>query len=169
MRTVYLLSVWLHLLAAIAWIGGMAFLVLVVVPWLRRGDRGSIAGAFLRETGERFRTVGWVCFTILLVTGTFNLWVRGVRLGDFAREEWRSSPFGQAVLLKLSVFVAVLVVSAFHDFSVGPRASAAIEKDPKSEESAALRRRASILGRVNALLALLLVALAVVLVRGWPW
>ena len=101
MHALYLLSVWLHILAATAWIGGIFFLVLVVVPWLRRGDR-STAGAFLRETGQRFRSVAWVCFGILIATGTFNLWMRGVALSDFARVEWLTSPFGRSVTWKLA-------------------------------------------------------------------
>ena len=86
MPALYLLSVWIHILAAMAWIGGMFFLVLVVVPWLRAGNRAN-AGAFLRETGQRFRSVGWSCFAILTVTGTFNLYARGVRLGDVQCDE----------------------------------------------------------------------------------
>lgn len=168
MSFLYLASVWLHILAATTWVGGMLFLMLVVVPWLRSGGR-SQAVVFLRETGERFRSVGWACFGVLVVTGTFNLWVRGVRLADFGRAEWRSSPFGRAVLWKLAVFVVILGVSAVHDFAVGPGATRAISEDPGSAHAEALRRRASLLGRANALLALTIVALAVILVRGWPW
>jgi uncharacterized membrane protein len=167
MRWLYLTSVWLHLLAAITWIGGMFFLVLVVVPWLRSGARVD-AGAFLRETGARFRTVGWSCFAILLVTGLVNLWARGVRPADLLSPAWLGSPFGRAVGLKLLVFALVLGVSGIHDFVLGPRATAAIERDPRSAEAQRVRRQASLLGRVNVLLALCLVALGVVLVRGWP-
>jgi putative copper export protein len=167
-HALYILSVWLHILAATLWIGGMGFLVLVVVPWLRGGGR-SVAGLLLRETGPRFRTVGWVCFGVLVVTGTFNLWVRGVRFGSFGDPAWLGSPFGKAVVAKLLVFVVVLLVSAHHDFVVGPRASVAIEADPSSPETAQLRAKAQRAGRLNALLALLLVGLAVTLVRGSPW
>lgn len=170
MQALYLFAVWLHVLAAIAWIGGMFFLVFVVVPWLRGGAAGRVnAGLFLRETGERFRNVGWICFGILLCTGTFNLWVRGVRLGDFLQPSWLGSPFGQSVLLKLALFCLVLVVSAVHDFSIGPRATRAIARDPGSAEAERLRKSAARWGRVNALLGLLLVAVAVILVRGWPF
>jgi copper resistance protein D len=167
MHVVYLVSVWLHILAATVWIGGMGFIVLVVVPWLRRG--GGNAGAFLRETGVRFRAVGWVCFAILLVTGSYNLWARGVRPGSFLDPDWLTSPFGKTLLVKLAAFAVVLVVSAVHDFGVGPRATVAIERDPRSPEAEALRKRASKLGRANAILALVLVAAAVMLVRGTPW
>jgi putative copper export protein len=123
----YFLSVWIHIIAATIWVGGMLFLVLVVVPWLRRGDPAS-AGKMLRETGARFRNVGWVCFGLLLLTGTFNLWVRGVRLPDFTRTEWLSSGFGGTVVAKLALFAGVLVVSVVHDFFVGPRATAELAR-----------------------------------------
>jgi putative copper export protein len=165
MHALYIVSVWLHILAATVWIGGMFFVVLVVVPWLRRGDGN--AGKFLRETGERFRSVGWTCFAILLVTGTFNLWIRGVRFGNFVRREWLATSFGHAIVIKLSLFVGVLVVSVIHDFFVGPRAAIAIAANDPS--AAKLRRQASLLGRVNALLALAIVAAAVIIVRGSPF
>ena len=168
MHTLYLLSVWLHVLAATIWIGGMFFLVLVVVPWLRSGGDRARAGAFLRETGERFRTVGWACFALLLITGAFNLWVRGVRLADFGRAAWLSSPLGTVVVAKLAAFALVLVVSAVHDFAIGPRATAALQADARSQQAERLRRWASLLGRINALLALVLLALAVMIVRGAP-
>jgi uncharacterized membrane protein len=167
-HTLYLLSVYLHILAVCVWMGGMLFLVLVVVPWLRRGERAQ-AAAFLRETGERFRTVGWVCFGVLIVTGTFNLWAHGVRLSDFARAEWLRSPFGGTLVWKLSTFALVLVLSAFHDFVAGPAATAAIAEDPTSPKTAAARRKASWLGRLNVLLGLMLIACGVMLVRGVPW
>jgi putative copper export protein len=169
MHALYLFSVFAHILAATAWIGGMFFLVLVVVPWLRGSAAGRVnGGVFLRETGERFRTVGWVCFGVLLCTGSFNLWVRGVRWASFFDASWRASAFGQSVLLKLGLFVLVLIVSAVHDFSIGPRASLEIARDPGSAAAERLRKAASRWGRLNALLALCIVAVAITLVRGWP-
>jgi putative copper export protein len=168
MHALYLLSVWLHILAAITWFGGLLFIVLVVVPWLRHGGQSG-AALFLRETGTRFRNVGWSCFAVVLVTGTFNLYVRGVRFPDFVRAEWLASSFGRAVLVKLLLFVGVLVVSAVHDFVIGPRAVDVLASEPGSAEAARLRRRAGQLGRLNGMLALALVATAVVIVRGWPF
>ena len=50
MRGVYLLSVWLHIMAAIVWVGGTIFLVVVLVPAIRRPEFGGIASALIRFT-----------------------------------------------------------------------------------------------------------------------
>jgi copper resistance protein D len=168
MHALYIASVFLHIVAAIVWIGGMFFLILVVVPWLRRGNRAA-AGTMLRDTGIRFRAVGWWCFGVLFATGTFNLWLRRVSVADLTSVEWLQTPFGRAVALKLALFAVVLAVSLVHDFVVGPRATRAMQADPGGAEALRLRRAASWLGRLNALFALGLVFLGVVLVRGWPW
>lgn len=168
MRIIYELSVYLHLLAVTVWFGGMAFLVLVIVPELKRKNKNGAAD-LLRSTGERFRTVGWICLGTLLATGTVNLWARGVRLGDFVRPEWLGSPFGKGVVLKLCLFAIVVAISAVHDFRIGPRAVKAIGENPDSVEASKLRRLAARLGRTNALIALLMIAVGVILVRGMPW
>ncbi|MDD9947737.1 MAG: CopD family protein [Myxococcales bacterium] len=167
MRLVYLASVWLHILAVTAWLGGMLFLILVIVPWMRAGNRQT-GVSILHDVGVRFRTVGWVCFAIVVATGTFNLYVRGVRLQSLMDPAFRTSAFGASVCLKLAVFAAVVVLSAVHDFSVGPAATQAMQRAPDSPQALRLRRLASWMGRANALLALLLVALGVAIVRGVP-
>lgn len=167
MQALYVTSVFLHVLAAVVWLGGMFFLMLVVVPWLRAGNRAQ-AGAFLRDTGIRFRGVGWACLLTLLGTGTLNLWFRRVGVSHFADPEWLASPFGRAVALKVLLFGLVLTISVAHDFRVGPAATRAMREDPAGPEAVRLRRAASWMGRANTLLAVALVFLGVVLVRGWP-
>jgi len=92
-----------------------------------------------------------------------------VRLSDFVSSAWLGTPFAHSVLGKLVLFALVLGVSGYHDFVVGPRATRVLAEDPRSPEAARLRKSASRWGRVNALLALLLVAVAVTLVRGQPF
>lgn len=145
MRVAYILAVWLHILAAVTWIGGMFFLVLVVVPWLRGGGGGIDAARFLRETGRRFRNISWICFGIVLTTGSFALGMRGVRPSSFVDPDWLDSSFGRLVLLKLAVFTIVIFVSMVHDLVIGPRATYAIAVDPRLDTTAAIRRRATLL------------------------
>ena len=96
-----------------------------------------------------------------------------MRLADFGDPAFLRSGFGHAVVMKLTLFVVVLGLSAYHDFHLGPRASEAMARaaagEPTSPEATEkMRRRASLIGRANALLALAIVGLAVVIVRGWP-
>lgn len=167
MHALYLSSVLLHILAATAWIGAMFFLMLIVVPMLRRGDRAQGA-AFLSASGPRLRAMAWASFAVLFLTGLYNLSRRGVHLEDLTRPEWVASSFGHLVLLKLALFVAVVGLSAIHDFRIGPNAARAMAKAPTSEEARRLRLMASVMGRANALLALVILAVAVMLVRGAP-
>ncbi len=68
-----ILNHWLHLLAAVVWIGGLAFLVLVVTPGLHqavpREQVKPIADAFYRH----YKKVIGIALTIILFTGGMNL------------------------------------------------------------------------------------------------
>jgi putative copper export protein len=156
MHIAYLFAVFLHLSAAIAWIGGMVFLVAVVVPALRH-DREALR-ATMQTFGKRFRTVGWVCLATLVATGTFNLLHRGYSLGDIVSGAVFAGAWGHVLAHKLGLVAVILVLSGVHDFWIGPRAV--------REGGEGLRKTASMLGRVTFACALAVVALAVTLVRG---
>jgi putative copper resistance protein D len=159
------LSVFLHVLAALVWVGGMFFVALVAVPVARRRPPAERV-ALLDALGRRFRAVGWSAIVVLLVTGVANVALRGVTWQAVVTGQLLASPFGQLLAAKLLVVLAMLGFSAWHDFGVGP-ASTRAAADP--HRSAVLRRRASWIGRANAALALVVIALAVFLVRGPPW
>lgn len=135
-----------HVLAAITWIGGMLFIALVLVPVARRWPDASLRARLVHETGVRFRTIGWVALALLVATGLGNLLVRPYLL---------TVP---RFHLKLGLVVVVLVASLVHDFVLGPRAGA-----PGADPS--LRVRASWVARINVLIALAIVALGLAL-RG---
>ncbi|MFN8061069.1 MAG: CopD family protein [Vicinamibacterales bacterium] len=164
----YVTSVWLHIIAASTWIGGMLFFVLVAVPAMR-SKRGVYDARFLLDAGTRFRTVAWACFAVLLATGLYGLHLREVTLGSVFDPEWRRTLFATVLLAKLAMVVVVFVLSAVHDFAIGPRAAALLDERPDSADAQRLRRQASLIGRANVLLALAIVAAAIVLVRGGIW
>lgn len=160
--------VFVHVVAAIAWIGGMFFVALVLVPVLR-GQSRELRVRLLDAAGRRFRTVGWAAILILRVTGVWNLHNRGLAWDTITSAALFRGRFGHILAAKLAFVAAVLALSAVHDFVLGPASTraAAAPADPRRAE--ALRRAASWIARVNALLALLIVGLAVALVRGLPW
>ena len=69
-----LLIRWFHALAAVIWVGGSLFFVLVLRPQQRRaGGQGSVMGP---EVLNQFRGLVDTCIAVLLVTGTILLFDR---------------------------------------------------------------------------------------------
>ena len=58
---------WLHALAAVAWVGGGIFYLLVLRPTLR--DSGSDPNGATRRLGEQFRHLVSTAIAVLVVTG----------------------------------------------------------------------------------------------------
>jgi putative copper export protein len=71
---------------------------------------------------------------------------------------------GCFLLVKLGLVAAILALSGLHDFWIGPRASRALREG--SAQAGRWRAQATWLGRINLLLSLGVLALAVLLVRG---
>ena len=69
-----LLVRWFHALAAVAWIGGSLFYVLVLRPAQRRA--GGQGAATTREVQAQFRGLVDSCIAVLLVTGAVMLFDR---------------------------------------------------------------------------------------------
>jgi uncharacterized membrane protein len=166
LRALYLASVTLHILAAALWAGGTLFLVFVIVPLLRTPELRDRAVALVAALGERFRTVGWACLLVLIVTGFFNAAYRAQSAGALLDPAWWSTPFGRLLAEKLGVVIVILLLSAIHDFAIGPRASALLAAEPGSPRALRWQHAARWMGRINLLLALAVIAMAVALARG---
>lgn len=161
--SLYLLVVTLHLLAALFWLGGMFFLALVAAPVLRELPVGQRSELF-KKLGVRFRFWGWVAIAVLLVTGAANLHLRGVlKAAILGSAEFWSSPFGRALAWKLGLVAIMIVLSALHDFALGPAAS---RVPAGSDRALSLRRASSWIARINALLGVALLVVAALLARG---
>ena len=161
----YYANVTVHVLAAMLWLGGMFFLGVVGAPALRRVEPPPLRQALFRDLGERFRAAGWWAIAVLVVTGVLNLWFRGWLRGAspalLHAEFWRTGT-GHALAAKLACVVVMIATSATHDFVLGPAAGRAAPGSPRAR---ALRRRAALAARVNALVGVALVVAAVRLAR----
>ncbi|MFI5323376.1 MAG: DUF4149 domain-containing protein [Thermodesulfobacteriota bacterium] len=166
MHTLYIISVYIHILSATVWVGGMFFLILVLIPVLRKPELRELFPTVFYQAGVRFRIVGWASLIVLIITGTFNLAFRGYTVSDIMTGRIFEGLFGHALLSKLISVGLILTVSVIHDFWIGPKASEIIKEKSLSPRGASLRRTAVMLGRLNFILALLVVLLAVMLVRG---
>jgi copper resistance protein D len=165
MRSLYLVAVWLHLLSMAVWLGSMLFMALVLVPALRKKEDPRRRSELIGETGERLRRVAWIAFAVLLLTGIVQLGGRGFAWRDVFGRLWLG-PLGHILAWKLGAFALVVALSAIHDFWLGPRSTRAALAGPEGQRAERARRLASWMGRLNVLLGLLIVLLAVLYVRG---
>ncbi|MDH3503621.1 MAG: hypothetical protein OEM58_03710 [Nitrospirota bacterium] len=107
---------WIHLLAAITFIGGWMFVQLVVRPSLTEGKAKMPAKEALemvRKIGQRFKTVGWVSLMALVFTGASQL----LDESGSARIE---TSWGLIMMLKLFVFAIVGGLIFVHDLILDP-------------------------------------------------
>jgi len=164
MSPLYQLNVTLHVLAALFWLGGMFFLAVVGAPVLRKVEPPALRAELFRKLGEGFRVAGWVSIGILLLTGVGNLHFRGLLDADvLGSAAFWSQRYGRTLLWKLLAVAVMIGVSAVHDFWLGPKAG---ELTPGSPEALRARRAAAWLARINAVVGIVLVFVAVRLARG---
>lgn len=162
--SLYFLSVTLHVLSALLWLGGLFFLAVVGAPVLRRVEPADLRARLFQGIGERFRRIGWIAIAMLVVTGFGNLHFRGLlRMEALGDPAFWTHPYGRTLGWKLGLVTSMVGLAAVHDFILGPRAS---RLDPGSPQAFRTRQRAVWLARVNTFLGILLIVVSVRLARG---
>jgi copper resistance protein D len=139
-----ILVVWLHIVAAAVWIGGLLYASHLVVPAIVRGER-----AYLTLLA-RSRPIAWSAIALLVLTGLENLRVFGI-----AGSPW--------LMAKLLLVVVLLSGAAHRDFALVPRATREIERGVAPGLALAGIRW---LDRALLVLAFVVVLLAAGLARG---
>ena len=154
------LLVWLHLLAAIIWIGGTIFLSVVLVPVLKCEPFASQKALLFRTIARRFRTVVWGAIAVLLFTGPLLLHQRGVPIAD-------PSGWPPVLALKLGLVAILLFLSLTHDLILGPLVGRIVQLSVESRITLdhALVLWSPWIARVSLVLALAVLLATVVLVR----
>ena len=162
----YHLSVFIHILSAIFWIGGMLFTAAVLVPASRHKILQNKKGAFFALVGKKFSRISWALFLILIITGITNLLARGYTVANLTSAAFWNSHFGGTLSIKLQLFAAVLILSGIHDFYAGPKAADLMDSQPESTKTKRVRKLSSWLGRINLILGLAILYYAMQLIRG---
>ncbi|MEZ4521628.1 MAG: DUF4149 domain-containing protein [Thermomicrobiales bacterium] len=109
MTSVWVLVRWLHLLAAITWIGGMLFILLVLLPVVRPALAANDRALLVGRVGTRYGVISFVALVILLVTGYLNGERRSVDWTDLT-----ATVYGTRLLVKLVLVAIIIVVTGLH-------------------------------------------------------
>lgn len=138
----YTLCVIVHLLAVFFWLGHMFFWSLVVGPITKRFDPPEM-GQDIREMSLRWGGLGWPSLFALVFTGVIMLSYRGATLQSFFSGELFAGPFGRVLGIKLFLVALMILYQVFVGHRSAPR-----------------------LVFVNMMVALMIVALSIILVRA---
>ncbi|HLZ34570.1 MAG TPA: DUF4149 domain-containing protein [Nitrospira sp.] len=156
-----LILVWLHLIAAISWIGGMIFLSLVLAPLIRRQNSVPELMVLFRSAARRFRIVVWAAIIVLVATGPVLLHQRGLSIADPTR-------WPRVFETKITLVGILLLLTLLHDLLLGPQIIqiSAIPEEARTTSQQTLVRTARWLPRLSLCIALAVVVAAVVLSRS---
>jgi uncharacterized membrane protein len=149
---VTLVSVWLHVLGVVVWIGGLGYQTHVLGPAARRGDAVVFADA-----ARRGRPVAWTAIAVIALTGFYNV----TRLGPLERV--MESGAGLLLAGKFMLVLAAVALAAQRDFARVPELGRALAG---GEDPGATLRKIAWLDRLVLLLAVAIVYLGVAVSRA---
>jgi uncharacterized membrane protein len=147
-----LVVLYLHVVGAVVWIGGLAYEAHVLLPAARRGAVSPFADA-----ARRARPVTWTAIGIVVLTGFYNV----TQLGDLARV--MESGAGLILAAKFILVILAIALTSQRDFAQVTLLNAAVTSggDPGKSLRAIAR-----LDRVVLLLALVVIYLGLAISRS---
>ena len=158
---------WIHVIAAVVWVGGNLILAMVIVPHFRQSLPPIQRIKLLMEIGKRFEPVVWGCIGVLFFTGIVNIFFSI----DITSPTPIANAFMRTLLIKILLFFILTLLTVLHSMIFAPRLAAAIEDldstlEDLPPEIKPLRSRMSIVSSLMGVVSLLILLAAVALRMG---
>lgn len=110
------ITFWLHLLATVSWLGGLAALAILVLPAARRVLKPQDQLVLIEAIQRRLEPLAWFSLAVLIVTGLFQLSVNPHYDGFLST----TGQWSLAILTKHILVAVMIVVSAVQTWEVLP-------------------------------------------------
>ena len=150
---VSILIKWVHLMATVAWIGGMFTNVFVYLPAIGKVLDPPTTGKLMGAAMKRFRVLVYISMSLFLLTGM----LRGLT-SEFPTENLWTILF----YMKIGVF-ALMVILAIYAFEILAPKVAKIAADGPSPELLRIRKSQMSLAMIGFLLGIIILALTAAL------
>ena len=120
------LSIWLHTLATVVFIGHYLFLTLVYLPIFEHQAKGDALRRLLEEVSGRLRPYFGASLLIFIVTGTYLMMINDdyLGLGDFFGNAW-----SVLIVIKHVLVLAFLALAIFSERAIMAKIS---EEQPQA-------------------------------------
>jgi uncharacterized membrane protein len=154
------ITYWLHMLATVVWIGGLAALALVVLPAANRTLDQKTYSQLATQLQARIQRIGWFCLALLVLTGLFQMSANPNYQGFMAI----SNGWAVAILSKHLVIGVMILLSGYVTWGIFPalqRAALLIAagREVQPGQIERLQRRETLVMRLNLLLSVIVLLL----------
>ncbi len=151
---------WLHMLATVVWIGGLAAITLMVLPAAQRSLDAKGYSALLSNLVDRVQQLGWFCLAVLIVTGMFQMSSNPNYTGFLAI----TNNWAVAILTKHLVIGLMIVVSGYITWGLLPQMKRAAlmraaGRSVDEAKTSAMERREVWMLRLNLVLSVIVLLL----------
>jgi uncharacterized membrane protein len=152
---------WLHMLATVVWIGGLAAVALLVLPAARRSLEAAAYAKFLASLQRRLDPLSWICLLVLAGTGLFQMSTNPNYQGFLAI----GNRWAVAILVKHILFFLMAGVSIYMTWGILPhlqRVALRQARGMDAPEADALQRQEAFLLRLNLILGVIVLGLTAI-------
>lgn len=119
MDIVSIFSAWLHLLAAVIWVGGIIFILYIAIPSSRQA-LGPEAGKLMGEISRKFTPFANYSILLIVITGVVLTWIKGFS-GSASSEGAQST----ALYLKYLLALLMIGIHFYRGLVLAPKITAA--------------------------------------------
>ncbi|WP_245915537.1 copper resistance protein CopD [Leptospira johnsonii] len=144
----------------------MLFFVLIFRPVYKDKELSDVKTLLLLKIALQFRKLSYYVFIILFVSGISIAYLKGY-FEVYSQFHYWVSPHGRIFLIKMILFFLLLFSSILHDFLIGPNAFKEMQNGVRSDSRS--RKYASIFGRVNLLISLMIAVMGLAYSRGFTF
>lgn len=155
------LAYWIHMLATVLWIGGLAALSALIIPAARSSLEPEQYAKLLGALQRRLDPLAWLCLAALFATGLLQMSANENYNGFLAID----SPWAIAILVKHLLIILMIGISAALTWGVLPglrRAALLQAHGRNTPEISHLQRRETWMLRINLILGVLVLALTAI-------
>jgi len=152
---------WLHMLATVAWIGGLVTLSILVLPAARQTLDARAYADLLTRLHRRLDPLGWLSLLVLAATGLLQMTASPNDQGFLAF----SNRWAVAILVKHIVFLGIIAISAYLTWGLIPRLQRAALLLARGQGAASLpdlQKQEALLMRVSLTLGIVILALTAI-------
>lgn len=149
---------WIHLIATVAWIGGLFTNFFIYIPSIGKTLETALAGKLMATVMKRFRILVYISMTVFLISG---IMMASLHLDSGAIVSSRNQMVAILIFkVPLYILMVILAIVAFE--VIAPRVARIAADGPSPRLQRALRSQ-KILAMTGFLLGLLVLALSTML------